>query len=252
MQRAQREPPNSKRAQQAAALQQLRARKGGQRQHSSGWGENSSAAANMQTAAGGADPIAPAYGCAGSAGLEDSDSGEDVRVQFALASPRSSAPQPLRRLRRLAAPRSAAAQAEAAGQAAAVGDLADSLAGLRVASATGYGPDTATPPSAVPGECSETPVSVSSSQHSHAGGARQGAAVSAGLGADTRLPLGSVDSACGEAAAGSVSVGQLTPAAGARQQSSPGDLVLGERSEYVLPSCVASKLYSHQVRTGSS
>ena len=245
MQRAQCEPSNSKRAQQAAALQQLRARKGGQRQHFSTGDENSSAVANMQSAAGDADRAAPAHGCAWSACLEDSDSGEDAQQQHALASTHNSAPQPLRRLRRLAAPGAVTAQAEAAGQAAAVGELANSLSGLSVASAVGCRPGTATPHTAVTGECSETPVSVSSSsQHSQAGGARQGAARSAGLGADTRLPLGSVDSARCEAAASS---GQLSPAAGARLQSSPGDLVLGERSEYVLPSRVASKLYSHQV-----
>ena len=240
MLRAQREVPSSKRAQQAAALQELaelRARKGGTRQPLPSGNENRSAAANMQTAA----------GCAASACLEDSDSGEEVREQHALASPRSSAQQPLRRLRRLAASGSAAAKAEAACPAAAVGELADSLAGLSVASAAGCRPDIATPHSAVPGECSETPVSVSSSQHSHSGDAGLGTARSAGLGADTSLPLGSVVSACGEVAAGSANSSQLSSAAGARQQSSPGDLVLGERSEYVLPSCVASKLYSHQV-----
>ena len=250
MQRAQREPSSSKRVQQAAALQQLaelRARKGDTRQPQLGGNENSSAAANTQTAAGGASHAAPAHGCARSACLEDSDSGEDVQEQHALASTRSSAPQPLRRLRRLAAPGTGAAWAEAAGQAAAVGDLADSLAGLSVASAIGCRPDIATPPSAVTGECSETPVTVSSSQDSHAGSAGHGATRRAGLSADTRLPRGSVDSARGEAAAGSASSGQPTPAAGARQQSSPGDLVLSERSEYVLPSFVASKLYSHQV-----
>ena len=259
MQRAQREIPSSKRAQQAAALQQLaelRARKGAARQRSHSGDENSSMAANAQVVAGGADRLAPAQGRAGSAlpgtCLEDSDSGDDVKEQQALASPRSSAPQPLRRLRRLAAPAAAEAQAQTAAQAAAVGELAASLAGLRMLSAAGRLPDIATPSDAVTGVCSKGPVCVSSAQHSRAVDTRPTAACHAGLNSDVRSPLGSVDSGRREGAAGSTDSVQRSPGAGARRQSVPGDLVLGERSEYVLPSIVASKLYSHQVSTGSS
>ena len=101
--------------------------------------------------------------------------------------------------------------------------------------------------------CSERHVSASSGQHGTCGGRRaRGNACHAGLGTDVRSPLRLLWTAraCDGDAARSVSsefLRVLRRAPG--RQSISGDLVLGERSEYVLLSSVASKLYIHQVRT---
>ena len=98
MQRAQRDTSSSRRAQQAAALQQLaelRARKGGARQHPLKLRRKQQrgcqCAGSLQAAA---DLLEPAQRCAGRAlpgvCLEDSDGGEDAQEQQPLASPRSS------------------------------------------------------------------------------------------------------------------------------------------------------------------
>ncbi|KAK9821770.1 hypothetical protein WJX81_007078 [Elliptochloris bilobata] len=63
----------------------------------------------------------------------------------------------------------------------------------------------------------------------------------------THSPSGSVESTHSERLAVCASSNQQSPEAGASLQRGPGDLVLGEESEYVLPCSVASKLYSHQV-----
>ena len=207
---------------------QSRARKGGALQPPQGVDESSSAAANTRIQCG-ADHRAPPHGCDKSAlpgaCLEVSDSGEDVQEQQPLVDPRSSAPQPLRRLRRLTAPAAAAARAETA---AAVGELAASLAGLSVASAAGRLPDTASTFDAVTGVCNERPASTSSS---HAVGARLDASGRAGLSNGLTAPPGEVDSAQREGATGSFIAGQQSPMAGARQQRQPRRPGAGPRAQ---------------------
>ena len=236
--RAQREVSSSRRKEQAAALQQLaelRQQKGSVRQQAErNWDENCSAVANAQIAHGArvtlqARGSAPTQASAHMR-LEDSDSnGEEW--EEGDASVLALIPKPLRRLRRLHTPAAAASA-----QAAAVDELASSVASMSVASSPprGGGGNSSTHSQGPAGRQSQ----LSTVAHTSLPGAFRELSASPGSGMDEDSCMHS------KGAASSVRSSQPSPMTDA---SLPGDLVLGERSEFVLPSGVASKLYTHQV-----
>ena len=236
--RAQREVSSSRRKEQAAALQQLaelRQQKGSVRQQAEGnWDENCSAVANAQIAHGARFTLQARGSATTQASahmrLEDSISdGEEWEEGDASALALS--PKPLRRLRRLHTPAAAASA-----QAAAMDDLASSVASMSVASSPprGGGGNSSTHSRGPAGRQSQ----LSTAAHTSLPGASRELSASPGSGVDEDTCLHS------KGAAYSVRSSQPSPVTDA---SLPGDLVLGERSEFVLLSGVASKLYTHQV-----